>query len=492
MQKKENYHWIRYLVALTLVLLFTTSFALAAEVFDSEAAEEEGYWYSRYNMGTLAMISGLGEVFMPDMDMMMMAMRMADADFDPMQKSTDYGDGNHPMAPVNPSLLQVVYKSGSPYYTQPFDVNDFATQRWDPTTFDRALTGLATGHLMIKEVEWARGFHVDEHFGVVSDDFGAQWRFIGSVLVLECKMQAMYFLKNRSQFDLSDGGDYVMLWALSDLGNVLESDKLLYSESNRYKDPQASKMFLDAADMMFGEIKDKNASSIMEKSLAIQSFVWYAASTNDVVGKAQAIVRIVRIAEELKDMKPMSAAERAYAIRGLIETKRTLGLQINEIAELAGQLFNEFDPSKGIFESQTTYTTDDVAIIVGALNAVRIFESASVDSQRAEEIFTIFFETILNKAGMQQSAPPIPVSKDKFEYEGEPEIFFRYPDMPFPPMAGGDYGIAPVFASSVTYRDGKWKIDRTFDSAGAMHASNEMIWLHHDEVDGFPEIFEYK
>jgi len=67
------------------------------------------------------------------------------------------------------------------------------------------------------------------------------------------------------------------------------------------------------------------------------------------------------------------------------------------------------------------------------------------------------------------------VSKSEFEYEGEPEIFFRYPDMPFSPMARGDYGIAPVFASSVTYSDGKWKIDRTFDSAGAMHASNEMI-----------------
>ncbi len=121
MRKKENYHWIRYLVALTLVLLFTTSFALAAEVFDSEAAEEEGYWYSRYNMGTLAMISGLGEVFMPDMDMMMQAMKMADADFDPMQKSTDYGDGNHPMAPVNPSLLQVVSAVGQIKLTPVFE-----------------------------------------------------------------------------------------------------------------------------------------------------------------------------------------------------------------------------------------------------------------------------------------------------------------------------------------------------------------------------------
>jgi len=31
-------------------------------------------------------------------------------------------------------------------------------------------------------------------------------------------------------------------------------------------------------------------------------------------------------------------------------------------------------------------------------------------------------------------------------------------------------------------------IDRRFDTAGAMHAANEFIWLHHDEVNGFPEV----
>ena len=146
------------LTIVAVALLVSASSALAAETFDSEAAEEEGYWYSRYNMGTLAMRSGLGETFMPDMEMMMQAMKMADADFDPMQKGMDYGDGDHPMPPVNPSLLQVVYKSGSPYYTQPVDINDFATQKWDPATFDKTVTGLATGHLMIKEIEWGKGF----------------------------------------------------------------------------------------------------------------------------------------------------------------------------------------------------------------------------------------------------------------------------------------------------------------------------------------------
>jgi len=305
---------------------------------------------------------------------------------------------------------------------------------------------------------------------------------------MESKMQAMYFLKNKDRFDLSGGGDYVMLWALSDLGNVLEVDRLLYSSSNRYKDLEASTMFLDAADSLFSGIKEKSLSTIAEKSLAIQSLVWYAASTHDMARQTEALSRIQEISDGLKTMNPGNAAERAYAIRGLIEAKRTLRIRIDEIAELASELFDEFADSLGIFKSQTTYTTDDVAIIVGALNAIRIFEGATLNTERAEEVFTIFFETVLNKAGMQQSAPPIPVAKSTFEYEGEPEIFFRYPGMPYPPMAGGEYGIAPVFASSVTHTNGQWEMGRTFDSAGAMHASNEMIWLHHDEVNGFPEV----
>ena len=135
--------------------------ACAAETFNPTAAEEEGYWYSRYNMGTLAMISGMGETFMPDMESIMQAMRMVDADFDPSQISTDYGDGNHPMPPTNPALLQAVYKSGDPHYTMAINVSDFMTQRWNPTTFDMSLTGLSQGYLMIKEVEWAKQFHVD-------------------------------------------------------------------------------------------------------------------------------------------------------------------------------------------------------------------------------------------------------------------------------------------------------------------------------------------
>ncbi len=89
---------------------------------------------------------------------------------------------------------------------------------------------------------------------------------------------------------------------------------------------------------------------------------------------------------------------------------------------------------------------------------------------------------------MQQAVPPLSFMKDPFEYEEDPLLYVMYPGMPMPPMAGGEFGVAPVFASSVSYTDDVWSIDRIFDSAGAMHAANEFIWLHYDEINGFPEV----
>lgn len=179
--------------------------------FDSTAAEEEGYWYSRYNMSNLTMISGLGEPFMPDMAMMEQMMQMADANPD---------DGDVPMPPMGATLLQSIYASGDPHFIQAIDMADFATMRWDPASFDTTVTSQAMGWTIVKEIEWAKQFHVDGHFGTPQDDFGAQWRFVGMVIVAEAKMQVQYALQMMANaqglFANSDGvvdwpGQWVML-----------------------------------------------------------------------------------------------------------------------------------------------------------------------------------------------------------------------------------------------------------------------------------------
>lgn len=458
--------------------------------FDETAAEEEGYWYSRYNMSNLTMVSGLGEPFMPDMAMMQQMMQMADANPD---------DGDTPMPPVGVTLLQSIYASGDPHFTQPVDMADAATMQWDPATFDTTVTTPAMGWTMIKEVEWAKQFHVDDHFGAIDDDFGAQWRFIGMVIVAEAKMQAQVALQQMLNADglfaNSDGviewsGQWVMLEALSDLAGTLDASAMPHSVSNRYADPDAAAMFQGATDMFFQVLSDRRPADVQEASLAAQALVWYAATTTNPATQTAALAQLAQIGDALRDATPATAAEAAFAIRGLIEAYRGLGDDgyLTAAAAIFADLSAAYDATHGVFINQDTYTIDDVAVIMGALNALRFYAGDTVDQAQVAAIFTGFFESVVNLSGLQQSALPVDAGKDPFEQE-DPAIFYAYPGMPLAPMAGGDFGIAPVFATAVRWDGARWGVtDSRFDAAGAMHAADEFIWFHNDEVNGFPTV----
>ncbi len=460
--------------------------------FDGTDAEEEGYWYSRYNLGNLVMRSGMGVHFMPEKAMVKAMIQAADA-------NPDDGDTAAPAKGV--TLLQAVYASGDPHYTQKLDVTDFSTQRWNPDTFDTTITTRAMGWTIIKESEWAKQFHVDDHFGTPRDDFGAQWRFVGMVMNASSKMQLQYALQNLKTedglFANSDGqvdytGNWVMLEALSDVGNLLNLKNVPHSATNRYYNPEQGAMFLGASDMLFGVLADRQPADIEENSLAIQALTWYAASTANADDRDAAVKRIADLGKALTASKADTPTEHAFAIRGLIEAYRTThdAAFLKAAAKHFNDLSKRFNAKTGIFDGQNTYTIDDVAVIMGALNSLKFYAGDAVDQGRVEELFTQFFLNAINKSGLQQSVPPIPVAKGKFEQD-EPPIYYGYPTIPKPPMAGGQYGIAPVFATEVSFdaSTGTWKVTNgNFDAAGAMHASNEFIWFHNDEVNGFPEL----
>ena len=249
--------------------------------FDSTDAEEEGYWYSRYNLGNLSMRSGMGETIKPEKEMIMKAIGAVDADFNPAKMKagdTSYGDGDHVALPKNPAFISNVFKSGDPHYMTKFNPTDFGTQRWNKNTMDTSLTGLANGFTILKEVEWARQFHVDEHFGTPNANFGAYWRFVGMIMNMNAKRQTKSFLENMSQYDLSHGGKVVMLMALSDLSGLLSVDKLAHSDvPNRYRDPAMAKMVQKGTDKVFDMVFNDQPKTVKETSLAIQSMNWYAA-----------------------------------------------------------------------------------------------------------------------------------------------------------------------------------------------------------------------
>ena len=458
--------------------------------FTKTVAEEEGYWYSRYNLGNLVMRSGLGVTFMPQKEQIMKMIQAVDA---------DPNDGDIAVPARNVTLLQAIYASGDPHYTTMLDVNDFATQRWDAATFDKNITSSAMGWTIIKESEWAKQFHVDSHFGAPSDSFGAQWRFVGMIMNASSLMQSKYALENmrngQGLYANSDGaidwsGQWTMLEALSDVAGTLNAARLPHSASNRYNNPQMGAMFLGAADALFNAVSSRQPSDTRELSLAVQGLTWYAANTTNSANKSAAIDLIGQFGDQLVTANKDNAVRKAYAIRGLIEAWRTTGNNAYRDAavDVYTGLASEYDGAHGVFTSQNVYTIDDVASIMGAINSSLIFLGDAIDPAQAETMFSGFYESAVNLSGLQQSVPPIPVAKGAFEQD-EPPMYYGYPGIPKPPMAGGQYGVAPVFASEVKWEGGQWQVTNArFDAAGAMHASNEFIWFHNDEVDGFPRV----
>ncbi len=472
------------------------------EDFTSAARLWEEYWYSRYNLGNLVMMSGMGITFMPDMEMMMKVIQMVDQGPE---------DGDHAMPPDNPALLTAVFAGGDPHYINPMLENpaDFTQYRWDPEKMDQTLTPAAQAQTIIKEIEWAKFFHFTPHFGKPTDSFGANERFKGMVLNLEAKMQTQFALKNLMNADgffvaaakhqdgqttvtdtstkLSD--QFQMLLALSDVSSTLtdrENYPLLFDE-------QAGGMFRQAADMLFAGLSERQPTSIKDLSWGTIALIWYAANTQDPELQAQAIGLITKFGDALVSANKNTITEKTQAIRGLIEAYRLSqdAKYLKSAADAFESLSEEYDVAHGIFASQTKYTIEQVAHVLGALNALQRYGGDSVELDRVEQVLNGFFESVVDMSGLQLSAPPVGMMMGKYETELPSELYYRYPTVPMPPMAGKPYGIAPVFASEVTFdlSAEQWAVTNgRFDTAGAMLASNEMIWFQDYATSGFPEV----
>lgn len=470
-------------------------FAGGVPGFNLAAVVEEGYWYSRYNLGSLVMKSALGQVFAPPDDMPPMLVKMVS---DAVSTAK---------VPAGPSLLQRVGNAGNPAYLKPDDGEpmNLADEVWT-ATIDPGSSTAAVGWTMIKEVEWGKQFHVDSHFGVVGPDDkkpGAQQRFEGLVLYAESVVQAMEFAKNRGAFDTSDvGGNYVMLAALSDLQMVTAAPTAPKSATNRMRDvggAMAAGMglvdadglaawLLKQADTWYSEIKAQKPADLEDRALATIGLAWYGAASATNRAEVKALVKAY--GDELLAAPRAGVPATARALRGLLEAARLTGdARYAKAAEDAfASLVADYRGSTGSFAGVTRYTADDVAWVVGALGSMLVNGKADL-MDSAKKVLVGFFEATVDVAGLQIAAPAyaeIPA------YEQFPsEIFHRYPGMPTPRAAGGANGIAPVFASEVTFdtASGKWsaRTDR-FDTAGAMHLANVMLWLHVDEVDGYPKV----
>jgi len=452
--------------------------------FDIVAVEKEGYWYSRYVLGQLMARAGMGEKMIPPVGAMPKMMAMSDADFDLEQfkaKNKTYGDGNHFSPPKNPHLIKTVYSGGDPHFLQEIDPSDFSTLRWDELKMDKDYTGEAFGWMILKEGEWAKNFHESNHHGTVQDPIGAQWRMVGLILANEAKAQFQTYinLKKTGKIRMNDTDTIVLLEGLSSLYGLVTNAK----KHPLTQDAKIAPTLRIEIDALAKQVQKKSPQSINDASLKVQALVWYASETKGGVEMIQKSV------DELLAFSPQTPTERAAFIRGLVEGQRILGTSFSKITQEFQKLQKDFDFKNGYFTSQKTYHIDDIGTILGALNALKIFPQKGIPQDVVEQMQVSFFESAVNQSGLMQSAPPVKLGKSPYEMENVADIMFRYPTIPVPPKAGGKYGIAPVFASEISFKNGAWKVTNTlWDTAGGMHTANEMIWFQYPDINGFPEL----
>ncbi len=458
-----------------------------------------GYWYSRYNLGQLAMMSGLGITFEPPAEAV--AQMMATADPHP-------GVGEDVPMLKNPALLSAVFAGADPHFAAPHngDPMDLANGRFDPDTFDTTITPGAQGMLMTKETEWAKLFLLPAWAGTLEDDFGAFDRFKGLALFTEAKMQAQFALgKMRNAEGLfvparvvdgdivvSDGAatpydQYVMVMALSDILIVLDQPELW---QDVYRDDATRDMLRGALDQFYALISDSVVpESVNDLSWAVRSDVWFASGTTDLDLLRLALSNLRRHGDALLALSPIEPVAHAQRLRGLIDAGRVLedSRYIDAAAEDFVAIEEAFDRRTGQLDGVETLRANEVADILGALNAIGQFGSPLIDSSRASTVLVPFYEAVVNLGGLQLAAPPKEMEASPFELErlAGDDTVFAYPTVKTPAAAGG---VAPVTAGAVSYSEGRWQVsDGRYDTHAAMYLSNEEFWLF-GMVPAFPRV----
>jgi len=471
--------------------------------YDIESVAWNGYWYSRYNLGSVVMMAGMGVPLEPPMEAVMA-----------MAAAIDQGPegGEHVVMPMNANLIQAVYAGGDATFANAFngDPNDFTNWLWSPEALDTRLLPSAQAQTILKEIEWAKLFNNGGWAGTPTDDFGAMDRFKGVVLFAEAKAQARFALDNlrnanglfvaeaRFENDAvvtdgsagSDADQFMMLTALSDLRLTLSNAA---DFNGVYGDSEYLAALESEVDALFGLLEDVKPATILGQSQAAQAMVWFATATTDEALRERALDRLDALGDELADVSPSGVVEQARAIRGLLESSRVLGNEahLDAAVDLFVEMMAAYDGATGSFDGVGTLDTWEIGDIIGALNSLRFNATDVVRRSDVETALTGFFEATVNVGGLLRSAPPKEMEASPFEVErlADP-VYFAYPGMPTPDAAGGPNGSSSVDVAVIGFdaAAGVWSpADTRYDTAGAMHASNEMFWVWGFQ-NGFPVV----
>ena len=478
---------IMWTIMIFTMLLTSSAYAerKTVEAFTLEAAQEEAYWYSLYNVAHLTMFSGLGELMKGG----------------GMTSLIDWlkGGGVQKAELVEGmNMLSSVYKSGESSFVRPIAPDNKKSLSWDTEKMDKTLEPSAQAFTIIKSV--TKNFHRDHHETSqnqrVAIAMYPEAKEMAKLLSEKMMNQRGLFValspegkkENPKSFD-----QVTVLWAFSDLA-LVSSDP----EIPPYNDSDLSRWATRMADKAFKATKILPSQSIVEKSLAIEAYGRYAAATDNQRLRMEAIKSIGKYAEQLLKDTPKTITEMGLSVYGLGEAYRITGNY--DFLRNALKIFNRdmeklWDEKAGVYATfkgaeRYAYTPFDAGAVLSALNTVLWHTlppyEKPLDSgpSLAGKRYIRFFENVVVISGLQQASDISLV--EKIYLEREPEIYFAHPSLPQPEKAGGKFGKAPVYAGEVTYENGEWKVtDPRFKTMEAMFLANMSVILNRHQADCF-------
>ncbi len=469
---------------------------------DIDIVREESSWYSIMNVLALSLGSGMGipsdQSWIGNMGIDLSGLRMR-----------------------NPSVLNAFFKNGDPHLNKNFSQTDLDTWRWSSDSFDTTLVPQAQGWSILAETECAKWLNAPLSSQEISQNMRTEWMSNSALLCAQAREQCDFAFNNLrnsnglfaqaaeagsvritdSAANLED--QFCMLWACSDVA------MLAGQSGSALADDTARGRFLGLADELFQNISenkdsllDTSIDKVQAQSVAVPALSWYACATASQDLKARSLWLLREFADNL--VKAQDASETvgntivdaAAALRALTEAYRITKLRT--YAESATKIFNYIESQwwkvPGVYaqtplSGEYTYNVDDIGVIVGALNASHMFLNDRIDRDIAVLRMRLFFCKTFNVAGLQMSMPSTDFLPEWLR-QREPENHFRYDTMPLPAQAGGDFGLAPVFAGEISYdpHTDTWARNMWFDTQSAMHSCCELLWVNHGIINGFPEI----
>jgi hypothetical protein len=450
----------------------------------ADEVDRQAYWYSRYNLNAMLLMTGFGPRMQPPPEKTKELASIAGFDLSEM--------------PKNPYLLRAVYAAGDPHFQQPGDFQDLSTLYWDQDKMVKRFEPAAQAFTIVKAV--SKNLRTDYHRT-------AKDRFIALVQLQEAKAMADFLAgeltgSNGLVAAKAEGGELeapqaydqaTALWAYSSLALALtDPDLPLYSQLPD-AGPDAQKL-MSRADALFQAMAELQPESARDLALSIEAFGWYAAATRHPGFRAEALDRVSRLGQRLAELPKQTLDDLAFAVYGLSEAARLSGRA--EWSQAAQRLFFEemerlWDAEAGVYAAEGeageyAYTPERVGAVLAAIHSVRLFNrpgaGASWDPALADRRYVTFFGNAVVRSGLQQ-AHAIALAVNPAYLEEEPRSYFTAPTVPLSIEGDPPFGTCPVYAAQITADSGV--ADRTFRTAEAMFLSIISTWHHTAQPDGF-------